>query len=94
MENAGGGSTGPGARSYLPWRNVRVNVKSYGATPWEAHQLDALVYAFMTGLDDRFAQDTWVRSATVAGGPLPLRDPDTDWPYVLSVFDVGASPGG
>jgi len=94
VRGAGGGSIGPGARSRLPWRVVRLNVMSYGRTPNDADDLDATVLAYMTDLDRLVdtENDTILHDAVVSGGPLPLRDPDTSWPYVLSVYDLSASP--
>lgn len=94
VQGAGGGSLGPGARSRLPWRVVRLNVKSYGPTPAKADDLDARVYAYMTAFHRvvDVENETILHDAVVSGGPLPLRDPDTSWPYVLSVYDLSASP--
>ena len=39
----------------------------------------------------KVAASTVVHGVTVSGGPLTLRDPDTDWPYKLMVYDVNAT---
>lgn len=92
VQRAGGGSLGPGARSYLDWRVLRLNVFSYGTTPYDADLLDAKVYDFLTNMEQQVEGDTILRDAVASGGPTDLVDPDTSWPYVLSVFDLSASP--
>ena len=92
VKRAGGGSLGPGARGYHDWRVSRLEVFSYGTTPYDADLLDAQVHDFFTNLTQRVEGDTILRDAVVSGGPIDLLDPDTHWPYVLSVYDLSASP--
>ena len=95
VQQAGGvGGIGPGARSFLPWRTMRLSIRSYGKTPTDADDLDGRVYDYMTkfhGLVDT-DNETILRDAVASGGPLPLRDPDIHWPCVVSMFDLSASP--
>jgi len=94
VQSAGGGGVGRGARSYLPWRVIRVNIRSYAETPDDADALDYRVYDYMTGFHGLVYMNhqTILRDAVMSGGPLPQRDPDIRWPFVLSVYDVSASP--
>lgn len=94
VQQAPGGRLGPGARSYLPWRVIRLSIRSYGETPNDADDLDAKVYEYMTefhGLVDTI-HETILRDAVVSGGPLSQRDPDIRWPCVISMYELSASP--
>ena len=97
LRASGGGSTGPGARSRLRWTNTRLDIFCYGKTPAEAFELYALVEETLRDMDQRRSPlvnkvDTVVKDAIVSGGPIQQRDLDTDWPYVMGVFDVAATP--
>ena len=90
LSYSGGGSLGPGARSYVPWGVTRMDVRSYGATPYEASQVRNAVHMVLKFLRRTVAASTVVHGVTVSGGPLTLRDPDTGWPHKLMVYDVNA----
>lgn len=91
-------SGGAGAGSH--WMRTgrqRLDVKSYGATPYEAAWLDFTVgtvlqlwkQSTVTITDpDGNDFDLKVGSFTHVGGPNELVDPDTDWPFTLSVWEV------
>ena len=101
VTRSGGASTGPGARSYAPWLNNRLDVRCYGKTPYEAEVLQSAVYNFMTQLElkpdgnlgnQRVAGGSIIKNAVVSGGPIPGRDADGDWPFQLTIFDVASTP--
>ena len=90
---SGGGSLGPGARSYVPWVVTRVDVQCYGAAPYGAFEVHSAVYEVMTQLRRTTIDTTVLKDAVVAGGPIQSRDTNTDWPFVLGVYDVSTSAG-
>ena len=91
LRATGGGSLGPGARSYSPWRVNRLDIFCYGGTPYEGAELHDAVYSAMTQLWQTVAAGTVLKNASVSGGPIQTRDPDTDWPYTLGIYDVSAT---
>jgi len=103
VQQAGGGGSGPGVRGYLPWRTVRLHVRSYGATPDDADALDSQVYDYMVGLgreplNDGLSKELQrdykiiLRDAVISGGPISQRDPDIHWPSVFSMYGLSVSP--
>ena len=91
VRGTGGGSLGPGARSRVPWNITRLDIQCFGSTPFEASQLHWAVYDVLTALERTVADDVILHDATVTGGPIDDRDPDTDWPYTLGVYDLSNS---
>ena len=91
VSGSGGGSLGPGARSYAPWGVRRLDIFAYGRMPYEADQLYEAVYSVITQLRQTVAAGTVIKNASVSGGPIQTRDPDTDWPYTLGIYDVSAT---
>ena len=89
---SGGGSLGPGARSYVKWVVNRMDVTCYGSTPYEASQLYQATYDCLTSLRQTVAQDTIVKNVSVSGGPIYDRISENAKPWVLGVFDVSATP--
>ena len=87
----GGGSLGPGARSYIPWQVTRLDIYCYSRTAYEAADLNQRVYAALTQMQRTRYGDTLLRDAIVSGGPIQSRDADADWTCVLSVYDVSAT---
>jgi hypothetical protein len=65
----------------------RINTHCYGATVYEALQVDLVVYEFFKNLKRRgIATGGGVLLANAETGPFTLRDPDTTWPYVLTTY--------
>ena len=87
---SGGAGAGAGSRSRAHWIPNRLDAKCYGKTPYEADQVHNAVYRVMTQLERTVVGDVAVMDAVVAGGPLPGRDGDADWPYTLGVYMVNA----
>ena len=87
---AGGTAIGPGARSKVPLGLYRMDVKAYGATPFEASAvylaaMDRLVRTLERSVE---RGNTLIHNAVVAGGPIGLRDGDLDWPMVSSTYEI------
>lgn len=83
---------GPGSDPYLPYTDYRLAVRSYGATPYAAQQLDLAVRAVLMpaqrtqgGFSGAGALILSVLSAT---GPTPLVDAAGAWPFRLSSYLV------
>ena len=91
IRSTGGGSLGPGARSRVPWVNTRLDIQSFGKTTYEADEVHWAIYAAMVALNRRVAHNTVLYDAIVTGGPIHERDPDTDWPYCIGVYDLSAA---
>ena len=92
----GRASRDPGARSTLPWRAIRMEVRCYADSSQhdgvrKADALDTAVWKAMQGIHCNVAANTIVRSATLSGGPIQDRDPDSDRIFTLSTYDVGFS---
>ena len=107
---AGGATSSEGAASYIPITNTRMDVFCYGKKPLDAFDLFQEVDRVFRNLgrDHRPVPGMPGKSeyghveragvllynAIVSGGPIQTRDPDDDWPFVLSVYDVtSALPG-
>lgn len=81
------GAGGISGRGYNPIRNGRVDVRCFGATPFEAAAVYGAVYAAL-----KFAArptDNLI-NAIEESGRIDMEDPDTRWPFVLSVWQVKA----
>ena len=90
VNHAGGGSLGPGARSRAPWVVTRLDIQSYGKTPEEASILHWWVYRRLTTMGREVWANTLLQDAVVSGGPIPSRDSNTDWPFMLGVYDLSS----
>lgn len=76
---------GSGAQEY---GDKRVDVRSYGATPFEANRLWRTVHPALKTLTREVHSQTLVHWVKPVGGPNDLREPDTDYPFVLSTWWV------
>lgn len=88
---AGGGGASPGARSHVPVGGVRIDVKCYGASPAEASELHYATLSALKTIGRTFVDGTLLHSCVVEGGPFSLREPDVDWPLVLSTYQLLAA---
>jgi hypothetical protein len=71
----------------LPVSIYRFNTHTYGATVYEAMQLDMLVYEFLKNLERQtIPGGAAILSVVGETGPFTLRDPDTTWPYTLTTY--------
>ena len=83
------GSGGPdNGRSRIRLNKIRIDIKGYGSTlenSWDVFNAAHQALKQMT----RTQQGTvLLYDADVAGGPVPLRDNDLDWPMVFGSFNV------
>jgi hypothetical protein len=74
--------------AYQEWGDKRYDVICYGTTPKTAKDVYRNVYPAMKQLRREVHLQTLLHWAKQAGGPMPLRDPDTDWPSTFSSWQV------
>lgn len=85
ITHAGGGSIGAG---WVNYTDLRFDVFAYGATRLEAARLWRAVHRALKLFHREVWETVLLHWARQAGGPTPLRDPDTTFPYVLSTWQV------
>ncbi len=88
---AGGGTLGVGANSYLRVGEIRVDLRCYGETPYEADRIHRAAHGLMKHMRRDVVSSVLLHHAVNSGGPLQLRDPKTDWPFVLRTYMVTAA---
>jgi hypothetical protein len=71
--------------------DTRIDVRCYGATPREAYALWRTVHPVLKHLKRQVVDETMLHWARPAGGPIAMRDPDTEWPSVNCSWQVLAS---
>jgi hypothetical protein len=84
---AGGSGTLVQARLH----SGRVDVWSYGITPFEANRLWRSVYPALKSLDRRVYAQTLLHGLREAGGPMNVREPATEWPAVIQSWQILAA---
>ena len=86
-----GGGTGIGSRSYVPVGTIRVDVWCYGKTPVEANRLQRTVHPVIKSIKRKIQDGVLIHSCLQSGGPISLRDGDTQWPLVFESWQVIAA---
>lgn len=88
IKPAGGGLLDPG---YQRWNDSRVDLICYAETP----KLGADLYRTAHPVLKQLSRSEWagclLHWARPAGGPITMRDIDTDWPFTFSSWQVLAS---
>lgn len=82
---------GPGTPLTLQISDRRVNLLCYGETP---HLAQTVYYASEEALNNvghTIRASTYIHWCNLSTGPIPLRDADVQWPYVVSSWMVRAS---
>lgn len=74
--------------AYQDFGDKRIDVYSYGSTPRAANDVWRVVHPALKHLGRELVNGCLLHWARPGGGPLALRDPDTDWPFTLSVWQV------
>lgn len=75
----------------------RIDVRCYGTLPLDAQRLSWEVHASLKLMIRRVVaasssgERSLIHGVTPAGGPVYLRDPQGDWPFVFRSYDVVAS---
>jgi len=91
LSAAGGAQSGPGARSHVEAGTTRIDVRCYGSSHVEASALHYAVLTALKAIGRTFVDGTLLHSCVVEGGPFSLREPDVDWPLVLSTYSLLAA---
>ncbi|MBS3927092.1 MAG: hypothetical protein KGZ65_00105 [Sphingomonadales bacterium] len=75
-------------QGFQEYGDIRVDVLCYAATPFLAEDLHLAVHPAMKQLRRTVYGDCVLHWARSSGGAIPLRDPDTDWPFTFSSWQV------
>jgi len=67
--------------SFVPLARPRVDITSYGATYFEAGEVDRAIYTALKAMDRETVDNVLLHGAALSGGPLMLKDPQAGWPY-------------
>jgi len=81
----GGGALVAG---YMPTVDARLDVRVYGESDWQAAEVDRQASRLMHALRYQATEHGSVHWCRLEGGPTQARDSDTDWPTVLSSWQV------
>jgi hypothetical protein len=78
-------------QSYIRFQRPLLDILCYGETPLEAELLRVRVARFLKAFRRRMSKDFLIHSFDAVNGPLPQREPETDWPYTLETWRCMAS---
>jgi len=80
---------GLGSIGFTNYRGVRLDVRAYGETPKQAMDVHIVLDDALTSdMVNKDADDTRLYNAELEGGPLGLREPDTNFPFVQASYVV------
>lgn len=82
---------GLGSSSYIEHGQNTVDVLCYGETPFEAERVRRTVHPVLKQITRVIRAGVLIHSAIAVGGPITLRDRDTDWPISLETWQVSAA---
>jgi len=82
------------AADFVPLASPRFDFFSYGATAYEAAEVDRALWEALHNLSREEANDTLLHSATISGGRLPWKEPATGWPGFVRSAVVQAGTDG
>jgi hypothetical protein len=82
-----GGQSG----GYTRVQKTLIDVAYYGETPLEAELLRLEVNRFLKDFRRRMSKGFLLHSFDLVNGPNHLREPQTEWPYVLETWRCMAS---
>lgn len=67
--------------SFVPVARPRVDITSYGESYHEAGKVDRAVYTALKAMDRQTTDTVLLHGVALSGGPIMLKDPQTNWPY-------------
>ena len=79
------------SRGFVRLQPALVDVACYGETPYEAELLRLEVSRFLKDFRRRMSEGFLLHSFDLVNGPIHLREPQTEWPYVLETWRCLAS---
>jgi len=91
VRRSGGGGLSAGDRSRVGLSLPRMDVFSYGETPYQASRVDLAAYGALKQMVANNQGACRLLDTQLAGGPIDLREPDTQWPLVFRSYLVAAA---
>lgn len=88
-----GGGPSVGDSSRIPWSLPRMDVFSYGETPYQASRVDLAAYRALKQMTPHKRGTCRLVDAQLSAGPIDLREQETPWPLVWRSYLVGAVEG-
>lgn len=91
------GSGGPQSLDYVRLNRSTFDVRAYGSSGYHARRVHYAVYEALKHLQRRVVTVPGIGAVLIhtvvpaTGGPLELRDPDTNWPFAFSTYRSLAS---
>lgn len=85
------GGLGTFGQAFQEYGDRRVDVRCYGTTPSAADAVYRHVHPALKQLSRVKQGSVLLHWARPAGGPLTLRDQDTDWPFTFCAWQVLAA---
>ena len=76
------------AAGWMPTVDVRVDVRAYGDTDWEAAEIDRQAAVLLHNVRSTDTGHGLIRWCRIEGGPNQIRESDTGWTAVLSTWQV------
>lgn len=76
---------------YQDFGDIRVECRCYSSTPYEAVRVSRAVYGALKMMRRNIQGSTILHWARPAGGMQTLRDPDTEWPFSMSSWQILAA---
>lgn len=85
VRSAGGGLL---AQGFMPSVDVRLDVRWYHDTDWQAAELDRQSSRLLHVVRNARTDHGTIRWCRIVGGPNQLRDGQTSWPMTLTTWQV------
>lgn len=82
-----GGASG----GFVRMQRALLDVACYGETPYEAELLRLEVSRYLKDFRRQMSEGFLIHSFDSVNGPIHLREPQTEWPYVLETWRCLAS---
>lgn len=82
---SGGGQLASG---WMPTVDGRIDLRCYGATPYEAAELSGEASVALHGISDVATDHGRILWCALSGGATQLTEPDTNWDLVLTTWQV------
>lgn len=82
-----GGSSG----GFVRLQRTLLDVAYFGETPYEAELLRLEGNRFLKNFRRRMSEGFLLHSFDLVNGPVPMREQETEWPYVLETWRCMAS---
>lgn len=77
--------------AYQEFGDTRIEIRTYGATVYKGTELARIVAGRLKNMRRNVQAGTILHWATSSGGMMQLRDPDAEWPFTLTTWQVLAA---